>query len=412
MSAFPPTDHIYNVLNGGMSGLGAMGGLEPGMVTFPDLDDFVSLMNTATGNGQTPIAPATAPVPPTTTQSEFDSIEALLFGANEIPQPQQQQQPTFQNPMIMSAAPIDFDFVFGETEQMVFGAPAASQAPQAQTTSAVSPAAVAAPPPVVPLSPPSSSDEKPVKAGRKRKLTPEEREEKAKERIIRNRAAAQESRDKKRKYMEDLEATNSTLEQHNAELSRRLETVEATNRGLVSRLEELASQLTSLRSQFQSATSPDHGRKSTIPAADVVKREDTDEPYDGTTTDVLSLGSILDIDTLMDDGLLASFVDFESDDTSNGDNAHPLAFIVASAILHSMISMFSKQKVATAPTINQTGTLGSGRRKAAEGGVAPPPRKGLGLLPDLNFYYSVTPPTRISNFPMLRKIIGEIRLEA
>ncbi|KAJ3245789.1 hypothetical protein HK104_007934, partial [Borealophlyctis nickersoniae] len=69
------------------------------MVAF--LDDFESFMNTATGNGQPPIAPAPALVPSitTTTQSEFDSIEALLFGANEILQPQQQQQ-TFQNPMI------------------------------------------------------------------------------------------------------------------------------------------------------------------------------------------------------------------------------------------------------------------------------------------------------------------------
>ncbi|KAI8910657.1 hypothetical protein DFJ77DRAFT_418794, partial [Powellomyces hirtus] len=79
---------------------------------------------------------------------------------------------------------------------------------------------------------------------KRRKLTPEEKEKRAKERAIRNRQAAQDSRDKKRKYVDDLEATN-------AELTMRLETTEQTNMTLAARLEQMAAQLAAFRKRFK-----------------------------------------------------------------------------------------------------------------------------------------------------------------
>ncbi|KAJ3214413.1 hypothetical protein HDU67_001700 [Dinochytrium kinnereticum] len=85
----------------------------------------------------------------------------------------------------------------------------------------------------------------PAKRGRKKKeLTAEQAEEKSKERLMKNREAAQQSRDKKRKYMDDLEATNATL-------SKRLVILESQNQTLLSRLEEMALQLTEMRGMLQ-----------------------------------------------------------------------------------------------------------------------------------------------------------------
>ncbi|KAJ3089013.1 hypothetical protein HK102_007401 [Quaeritorhiza haematococci] len=84
-------------------------------------------------------------------------------------------------------------------------------------------------------------------AGKKRKLSPAEKEEKARERIIRNRAAAQESREKKRRYLQDLETSNQILEKQNQQLTERLQLVEDQNRKLMSHLEELSAQMKQLR---------------------------------------------------------------------------------------------------------------------------------------------------------------------
>ncbi|KAI8825278.1 uncharacterized protein EV422DRAFT_484484, partial [Fimicolochytrium jonesii] len=94
--------------------------------------------------------------------------------------------------------------------------------------------------------------------GKRRKLTPEEKEQRAKDRAIRNRQAAQDSRDKKRKYMDDLEATNAALQQHNANLAKRLEVTERSNFTLMSRLEDLASQFASISKRFKLTSSTDY----------------------------------------------------------------------------------------------------------------------------------------------------------
>ncbi|KAJ3188563.1 hypothetical protein HDU85_004277 [Gaertneriomyces sp. JEL0708] len=101
-----------------------------------------------------------------------------------------------------------------------------------------------------PSQPLPSSKNKPT-TRKRRKLTPEEKEQKAQERVLRNRQAAQESRDKKRKYVEDLESVNEHLEKQNETLIRRLESVEKRNESLSSKLEELVGLLGMFRKKVK-----------------------------------------------------------------------------------------------------------------------------------------------------------------
>ncbi|KAI8605415.1 hypothetical protein EDD21DRAFT_291556, partial [Dissophora ornata] len=74
-----------------------------------------------------------------------------------------------------------------------------------------------------------------------------DKEAKARERVLRNRAAAQESRDKKRKYMSDIETSNEHLQQENTQLLKRLKTVESDNQALSQRLEALTAQFAQMQ---------------------------------------------------------------------------------------------------------------------------------------------------------------------
>lgn len=60
---------------------------------------------------------------------------------------------------------------------------------------------------------------------------------------MKNRAAAQDSRDRKRKYVSDLEATNALLLQQNAALQSRLKLLEDANAALTSRLSTISNLL-------------------------------------------------------------------------------------------------------------------------------------------------------------------------
>ncbi|KAF9399612.1 hypothetical protein BGX21_005915 [Mortierella sp. AD011] len=82
---------------------------------------------------------------------------------------------------------------------------------------------------------------------RKRSSDPLDKEAKARERVLRNRAAAQESRDKKRKYVADIEASNELLQEENCQLLKRLKTVESDNLALSQRLEALTAQFTQMQ---------------------------------------------------------------------------------------------------------------------------------------------------------------------
>ncbi|KAI8637102.1 hypothetical protein BD408DRAFT_67627 [Parasitella parasitica] len=91
---------------------------------------------------------------------------------------------------------------------------------------------------------------------KKSRLSLDGKDQKTKERILRNRAAAQESRDKKRRYVSDLEASNKKLAQENEEVNKRVKTLEQQNAILNSQLEAFTRQLANLQAQikFNAAT--------------------------------------------------------------------------------------------------------------------------------------------------------------
>jgi hypothetical protein len=72
--------------------------------------------------------------------------------------------------------------------------------------------------------------------------------------VLRNRAAAQESRDKKRKYVAEIEASNETLQEENCQLLKRLKTVESDNLSLHQRLEALTAQFAQMQQQLASSS--------------------------------------------------------------------------------------------------------------------------------------------------------------
>lgn len=85
-------------------------------------------------------------------------------------------------------------------------------------------------------------------------VDPADKEAKARERVLRNRAAAQESRDKKRKYVAEIEASNETLQEENCQLLKRLKTVESDNLSLHQRLEALTAQFAQMQQQLASSS--------------------------------------------------------------------------------------------------------------------------------------------------------------
>lgn len=108
-----------------------------------------------------------------------------------------------------------------------------------------------------PSSSSSSSRRKSTSTGPSSKKRPAadplDKEAKARERVLRNRAAAQESRDKKRKYVSEIEASNESLQQENVQLLKRLKTVESDNITLSHKLEALSAQFTQMQQQLSLA---------------------------------------------------------------------------------------------------------------------------------------------------------------
>ncbi|ORY98845.1 hypothetical protein BCR43DRAFT_488271 [Syncephalastrum racemosum] len=74
---------------------------------------------------------------------------------------------------------------------------------------------------------------------RKSQVSLSDKDQKAKARILRNRAAAQESRDKKRRYVADLEECNQQLAQENKTIHERMQWLEAQNAFLQAQLAAL-----------------------------------------------------------------------------------------------------------------------------------------------------------------------------
>lgn len=92
---------------------------------------------------------------------------------------------------------------------------------------------------------------------KKSRLSLDDKDQKTKERILRNRAAAQESRDKKRRYVSDLESSNKKLTEENELVNKRVKTLEDQNAILTSQLEAFTRQLANLQAQIKfSAATP------------------------------------------------------------------------------------------------------------------------------------------------------------
>lgn len=70
-------------------------------------------------------------------------------------------------------------------------------------------------------------------------------------RILRNRAAAQESRDKKRRYVSDLESSNKKLTEENEHANKKVKTLQDQNAILNSQLEAFTRQLATLQAQIK-----------------------------------------------------------------------------------------------------------------------------------------------------------------
>ncbi|CAG8436744.1 9024_t:CDS:2 [Diversispora eburnea] len=126
-----------------------------------------------------------------------------------------------------------------------------STAVQDVNSSDRSPSNASTPPNVV------SEEKKKSAGGRKRKAESlEEKEQRQRERILRNRHAAQMSRDKKRRQMADLESQNNILKEENVHLSKRVKAVEEENTILSAKLDDLSARLSEIQSQlaFSSVT--------------------------------------------------------------------------------------------------------------------------------------------------------------
>ncbi|KAI8365058.1 hypothetical protein EDC96DRAFT_510347 [Choanephora cucurbitarum] len=107
---------------------------------------------------------------------------------------------------------------------------------------------------VSPLPPPVASGNQKRKsierddsvASKKSRLSLDDKDQKTKERILRNRAAAQESRDKKRRYVSELESNNKQLTEQNEALNEQVKQLQAQNALITAQLEAITRQLTEL----------------------------------------------------------------------------------------------------------------------------------------------------------------------
>ncbi|KAJ2163082.1 hypothetical protein GGF46_000011 [Coemansia sp. RSA 552] len=88
---------------------------------------------------------------------------------------------------------------------------------------------------------------RPGRPSRQQAQDPAMQEARKRARVLRNRAAAQLSREKKRQHLEGLEQENVELREKNAELERRLNKTEDANKDLAARLDGLSQQLQSIQ---------------------------------------------------------------------------------------------------------------------------------------------------------------------
>ncbi|KAI8074948.1 hypothetical protein BC940DRAFT_328554 [Gongronella butleri] len=92
---------------------------------------------------------------------------------------------------------------------------------------------------------------------KKSRISLEDKDQKTKERILRNRAAAQESRDKKRRYVADLESNNKKLTEENEMMNKKLKLMESQNHLLLAQLAQLHAHLAKDAAVTASSTASD-----------------------------------------------------------------------------------------------------------------------------------------------------------
>ncbi|TPX67748.1 hypothetical protein SpCBS45565_g03661 [Spizellomyces sp. 'palustris'] len=400
---FQPTERLYTSVAGGGESLGIWG---PGNIAFPDLDDFASLLSGAASSTEA----KGLPTPPLGENLELgggrhstvEDLEAFLLGSADIP--------TVPPSMGIANAFQETDFVFADVMASTGSSPqtttmsATVEGQHSRPTIDTLPSTASRTRPGQPMSPVSitSNDEAPISEvepksiGKRRKLTAEEKDQRAKERAIRNRQAAQDSRDKKRKYIDDLQATNAHLSQQNVELTQRLESIERTNQSLTSRIEDLVSQLASFRKRFKSSDDSQFlslGALSSDPAAVASQQRMLSSKRNSKSLATTAQGTSA------------------SKSSSTSTQAHPLATMVVVTLFQSMVYMITTSRVFS--PLTSLLTLGSRLKNSAEGAVDLKSnrgeswrqiRTGVGLSPDLNGYYSTQPCSRLEKFPVLRKI--------
>ncbi|KAI7857548.1 hypothetical protein BDC45DRAFT_435291 [Circinella umbellata] len=97
----------------------------------------------------------------------------------------------------------------------------------------------------------NKSSKRTVVQTKKSRLSLDDKDQKTKERILRNRAAAQESRDKKRRYVADLETKNKQLEEENERVTKRAKNLEIQNEILSAQLLVLNQRLAKMTDSSQ-----------------------------------------------------------------------------------------------------------------------------------------------------------------
>ncbi|KAJ3372038.1 hypothetical protein GGF31_002300 [Allomyces arbusculus] len=119
--------------------------------------------------------------------------------------------------------------------------------------------------------------------GKKRKgISAEEKEARKQERVMRNRIAAQESRNKKRAWVEALETTTAELQDENAalvetneRLHKRVKLLEDENKALNSRLDAIMAEISAMRSGDSSMSVPAVASLQSSPASTAVTSSPT-----------------------------------------------------------------------------------------------------------------------------------------
>ncbi|KAK9459557.1 uncharacterized protein V1516DRAFT_680229 [Lipomyces oligophaga] len=155
---------------------------------------------------------------------------------------------------------------------------------------------------------------------RKRAKTAIEKEQRRVERILRNRQAAQSSREKKRRQLEELEIINDGLRSENKLNRDRLSQMEIENSLLRSKLEQLSSQMLSMKSSldgfkfepFVATTASTTTSKSLVPEITVDEHEQAHNTVKSESADFLSFSDMSSMASIISPSIASSLLSSEA----------------------------------------------------------------------------------------------------